>query len=1700
MRVWDSNSISTAFASENRRGRDPVAVKISAELPSLIDLPIAAAAGSSNFQLTVPVLSLSGRGLNVRLDLTYNSRLWHPWSDEDGGHISYDIDGSWPAAGWSFGFGKTVLVETGQVVYDGMLVDSDGTRHPYIRVGQKTHGSPPNESQETFYHTTDGTFIEYSNVQSSIRQVEWAQAIYADGTIVFYGAHGHGWPDTFTPDLYPTSITDANGNSMTIAYRNRMGPEIETVTDTLGRVVEFHYDNNDLLTAVTGPGLDGSTRTAVRLHYRKFPLDFFHMSRFGFRSPAVVPDLDENPWLIDGIYYPGTKTGYWFGDADSYSGYGMLAKISQHRGMGFAAASLTEQGTVTAGELTRQQVYDYPLKATQHLTDAPTYTTMVETWADMDTPPAMTTFGVRQADTSRQIEVTHPDGRRTIEFAYNHPGQFDDGLFFRHEVHDAAPDPLSGRLLQQVSMAWEPGDYGSARLTRIELSDELGETTATEYSYGVTHNLVTELREYDYGGVNLLRTVRTQYDQSAIDAGIFGLPAVVEVYAPGEPDPLTRTEYSYDTTQVLDAPGVVSHADASALTGIPSRHPNLVTQIKSYADAAHRANPVTETRRYDITGNLRTAEISGSVLSYTFSPVTQYAYPSEAIVGASDPTSSDRVMTRATYDFNTGLPTSLTDANGLTTQLVYEADSLRLRKVLLPTGASGDYEYDDAAMTFSVTLRTVTGDVAYQQLRRYDGQGSSRYIQELSGTTRQDVVFDERGRPHFEQVPLWNVVAIRYDEMGRLQGQTQPFQAGRDELWKASTWTEVSYDALDRVTEVLGPDSSRISLFHNEANRPSVFALPGRTVRVVDAWGRERWTLTDALGRLIVEVDPDPGGNGSVFDASAAATFYNRDVLDRVVRVGQYPGPQNRMFRYDSLGRLTHQYMPEKGSRLNDAGHYGGIGTRWSDVFTYDERSNITSHTDSRGVRTLYHYDDDPLSRLQFVTYDVSGAEDVSSPIRRTAAVTYNYMDSGDVRRFASISTEGVCTIEYAYDSQGRLRAKTQTMADAAGQFPLTLNFRYDTLNRLADIRYPVEYGTAGEPRRLIHRSYDGAGRLSALTVDGSDYVSDTHYDAFGHASSLHVGAKGPLQVVEDYTYDPLTGLLQGQRVLRAGIPLLDLAYDYLRPSPSPAGRTGQLTHLVDLLNEQGTRSYEYDALSRLTRVAGGQAGPKRPGPAWSQTYTYDRFGNRLTVTTSADRHDTTIPSDGLPSVDYDNKTNRITTAGFAYDQAGNQAQTTMADGTERRYHYDAAGRLTQVLDHQSNLIEEYTYGSDNRRLMTRNGATGDRTYHVWHGGVVVAEYSADASKDGGPSWAKNLIYIGGRLLATQWAEGAVQYHHPDRIGTRLTTNAGAETVTGQVTLPFGIALDAESTGSISQRFTTFDRDTGVGLDYAVNRHYAFDQGRFTQVDPLGMAAVDPLRPQSLNMFAYVGNDPVNSTDPLGLRWILFGPVWVDTGGGSVTPIVINGMQGVEITTEGHWEPASWVEVSDRETPEREGRGDPATGLGRPGPGSLAAASGTSQTGRKPIPITIGGSPRSQHLLEPQPSSWVAGIGLSGSAQINVGVELGVYFVFDSSGGIGLLIAPGGRIGPDINVGGGLSGFVYGGRETTIADLTGPGLSAGVEGGDVIDVSVFGLLVRHASEDYGSEPIFGFGATGGLGAGIGAYLGLSYGFIPFSNR
>src|SRR6185295_4269771 len=105
---------------------------------------------------------------------------------------------------------------------------------------------------------------------------------------------------------------------------------------------------------------------------------------------------------------------------------------------------------------------------------------------------------------------------------------------------------------------------------------------------------------------------------------------------------------------------------------------------------------------------------------------------------------------------------------------------------------------------------------------------------------------------------------------------------------------------------------------------------------------------------------------------------------------------------------------------------------------------------------------------------------------------------------------------------------------------------------------------------------------------------------------------------------------------------------------------------------------------------------------------------------------------------------------GFTYDPAGNQLQ----NNTGQTFVYDAAGRLAKIKNGTTTLAT-YTYGASNRRLITQTGSetSTDKTYYVWEGNSVIAEYVEQTSATM-PKWSKNYIYIGDRLLATEAPNG----------------------------------------------------------------------------------------------------------------------------------------------------------------------------------------------------------------------------------------------------------------------------------------------------------------------------------------------------------
>lgn len=95
-------------------------------------------------------------------------------------------------------------------------------------------------------------------------------------------------------------------------------------------------------------------------------------------------------------------------------------------------------------------------------------------------------------------------------------------------------------------------------------------------------------------------------------------------------------------------------------------------------------------------------------------------------------------------------------------------------------------------------------------------------------------------------------------------------------------------------------------------------------------------------------------------------------------------------------------------------------------------------------------------------------------------------------------------------------------------------------------------------------------------------------------------------------------------------------------------------------------------------------------------------------------------------------------------------------------------------------------------------------------------------------------------------------------FGEELTAGVGARDVNQK--------YSSSGIDNIRQRFTRYEKDIETDLDFAEARMYKNRHGRFTSPDPL-LASASLDNPQTFNRYVYVGNNPVNLTDPSGLSW-----------------------------------------------------------------------------------------------------------------------------------------------------------------------------------------------------------------------------------------
>jgi len=172
-------------------------------------------------------------------------------------------------------------------------------------------------------------------------------------------------------------------------------------------------------------------------------------------------------------------------------------------------------------------------------------------------------------------------------------------------------------------------------------------------------------------------------------------------------------------------------------------------------------------------------------------------------------------------------------------------------------------------------------------------------------------------------------------------------------------------------------------------------------------------------------------------------------------------------------------------------------------------------------------------------------------------------------------------------------------------------------------------------------------------------------------------------------------------------------------------------------------------------------------------------------------------------------------------------------------------------------LIFSATYDYRTRRLTTiTNGIT---TFFQYDSGDCFAEYAANGSL--------NVQYMrgsgmGGGIGSILYSNrnGKLEYFDYNGVGdTVLLTDPDCVASDGILYDAYGNIVASSGSSANNRLAFTKERDFSIGLDNHGMRYYDPEIGRYISRDPAGYV-------DSLNVYLYVHNNPINHIDPLGLN------------------------------------------------------------------------------------------------------------------------------------------------------------------------------------------------------------------------------------------
>ena len=401
---------------------------------------------------------------------------------------------------------------------------------------------------------------------------------------------------------------------------------------------------------------------------------------------------------------------------------------------------------------------------------------------------------------------------------------------------------------------------------------------------------------------------------------------------------------------------------------------------------------------------------------------------------------------------------------------------------------------------------------------------------------------------------------------------------------------------------------------------------------------------------------------------------------------------------------------------------------------------------------------------------------------------------------------------------------------------------------------------------RVVSTTFDDARRPASMTTTANqpNYADSLQYTAFGAARRMRFGNF----LWETYGFNSSLQLTQ----VKLGATEGTSTVWSLQNTFAASGNNGNVLRQDETAGSWTSATvYQHDSLNRLVLANenGNFATPGCPDDSsrWCQQFGYDNRGNRRV--TGATR--TGAPLEEPTSFDGNN---RITSANWEYDSAGrgNIAKNPM----NRTFAYDGEDRQRWVCSNGAqcpptggNAGTEYRYDGEGRRVMRvdHNASPGVVTVFVYDAkGWLAGEYGATVGVVGRTYVTGD--HLGSTRVVTDSTGGVVARHDYEPFGVEI----GATVANGRSGV-FGYGADLPKI-----RFTGKERDGETGLAYFGARYFSGAQGRFTSPDwsekPQPIPYADLSNPQTLNLYSYVINNPLNRIDPLGHNWFQIDGHW----------------------------------------------------------------------------------------------------------------------------------------------------------------------------------------------------------------------------------